>query len=97
MISRVHVAVDPISEAAGYNKMTTLIHIHMKDGKQIDGRADFAKGSPAIPMSFDDVAAKFMDCAAYAKWPMAKAKQVVEMTRKLEDVQDMRKLTALLG
>ena len=97
MIARVKVAVDPVSEAAGYNKMTTLIHIHLKDGRTIDGRADFAKGSPAIPMSYDDVAAKFMDCAAFAKWPINKARQVVLMTRTLQDVSDMRKLTALLG
>jgi hypothetical protein len=48
-------------------------------------------------MSYEEVAAKFLDCAAFAKWPTAKAKQVVEMARKLEEIQDIRKLTALLG
>jgi len=43
------------------------------------------------------VAAKFLDCAAFAKWPAAKAQSVVEMTRTLQQLPDVRKLTALLG
>jgi len=97
MISRVKFGVDPVAEAAGYNKMTTILKIHLKDGRSITGRADFGKGSPAIPMSFDDVTGKFLDCAAFAKWPVAKAKSVVEMARAIEMVPDMRQLTALLG
>ncbi len=97
MIARVKFGADPVAEAAGYNKMTTILRLHLKDGRVIQGRADFGKGSPAIPMSYDEVAAKFLDCAAYAKWPMPKANAVVEMVRKLEQVPDVRKLTALLG
>jgi 2-methylcitrate dehydratase PrpD len=97
MISRVKFGVDPLAEAAGYNKMTTILKIHLKDGRVISGRADFGKGSPAIPMSFGDVTEKFLDCAAFAKWPAAKAKSVVEMVRAIEKIPDMRQLTALLG
>jgi 2-methylcitrate dehydratase PrpD len=97
MISRVKFGVDPVAEAAGYNKMTTILNIHLKDGRVISGRADFGKGSPAIPMSFQDVTEKFLDCAAFAKWPAAKAKSVVEMARAIEKIPDMRQLTALLG
>ncbi|MEO8049224.1 MAG: MmgE/PrpD family protein [Acidobacteriota bacterium] len=97
MISRVKFGVDPVAEAAGYNKMTTILKIHLKDGRVIQGRADFGKGSPAIPMSIDDVTAKFLDCAAFAKWPLSKATSVVEMARAIEKVSDMRQLTALLA
>jgi 2-methylcitrate dehydratase PrpD len=97
MISRVKFGVDPVAEAAGYNKMTTILKIHLKDGRIIGGRADFGKGSPAIPMSFEDVTEKFLDCAAFAKWPAAKAKSVVEMARAIEKIPDMREVTALLG
>jgi 2-methylcitrate dehydratase PrpD len=97
MISRVKFGVDPVAEAAGYNKMTTILKIHLKDGRLITGRADFGKGSPAIPMSFEDVTEKFLDCAAFAKWPASKAKSVVEIVRSIENVPDMRQLTALLG
>ena len=46
-------------------------------------------------MSYDEAAAKFLDCTAFAKWPVAKAKATVEMVRRLEDAQDLRALTAL--
>jgi 2-methylcitrate dehydratase PrpD len=96
MIERVHFYVDPEAEKAGFDKMTTIIKITLKDGRTISGRADFGKGSPTDPMSYDDVAEKFRGCAAYAEWPNSKANQVIDMVRKLEDVSDVRTLTALL-
>jgi 2-methylcitrate dehydratase PrpD len=95
MIRRVDFGVDPVAEAAGYNKMTTIIEIKLKDGSVISGRADVAKGNPANPMSYDEVAAKFLDCAAFAKWPGAKGKTIVEIVRKLEDAPHLGALTAL--
>ena len=96
MIQRVHFGVHPEAEAAGYNKMTTIIDIKLQDGMTISGRADFGKGSPVDPMSFDDVAGKFQDCASFAKWPKQKADRLVEMVRKLETVGNVRDLTALV-
>ena len=95
MIRRIDFGVDPVAEAAGYNKMTTLMRIKLKDGRTISGQAEVAKGHPLNPMSYDEVAAKFLDCAAFAKWPAAKAKSVVDMVRKLENVPDVRRITAL--
>ena len=48
-------------------------------------------------MSYADVAGKFLDCAAFAKWPTARANATVELVRKLESLSDCRKLTALLA
>ena len=95
MIGRVRFYVDPEAEQAGYDKMTTILKITMKDGRTFSGRADFGKGSPSNPMSYDEVAEKFRGCAAFAEWPSAKANQVIDMVRKLEDVTDVRALTAL--
>ena len=97
MVSRVHLGVHPAAEAAGYNKMTTIIEIRLKDGKTITGRTDFARGSPAIPMTFEEVADKFQDCAAFARWPHEKAKSAVGLVRKLENLADVRTLTALFA
>jgi 2-methylcitrate dehydratase PrpD len=95
MIERVRFYVDPEAEQAGYDKMTTILKITLKDGRIISGRADFGKGSPSNPMSYDEVAEKFRGCAAFAEWPMAKANEVIELVRKLEDLPDVRTLTAL--
>jgi 2-methylcitrate dehydratase PrpD len=97
LIERVHFGVNPVAEAAGYNKMTTIIEIRLQDGRTVAGRADFAKGSPAIPMSFDEVGAKFLDCAAFAKWPSQRAKATIELVRRLETLTDVRTVTALLS
>jgi 2-methylcitrate dehydratase PrpD len=95
MIERVRFYVDPEAENAGFDKMTTILKITLKDGRTISGRADFGKGSPTDPMSYNEVAEKFRGCAAFAEWPTAKTNQVVDMVRKLEDVADVRTLTAL--
>ena len=95
MIGRVRFYTDPEAEKAGFDKMTTILRITMKDGRVISGRADFGKGSPANPMSYDEVAEKFLGCAAFAEWPTSKANQLIEMVRKLEDVSDVRTMTAL--
>ena len=95
MIKRVHFYADPEADAAGYDKMTTIIKIHLKDGRVLTGRADFGKGSPADPMSYEEVAEKFRLCADFAQWPAGKSQQIVEFVRTLESASDMRKLVAL--
>ena len=95
MVDRVRFYVDPEAEKTGYDKMTTILKITLKDGRTISGRADFGKGSPINPMSYDEVADKFRGCAAFAEWPAAKANQIINLVRKLEDLPDVRTLTAL--
>jgi 2-methylcitrate dehydratase PrpD len=97
MIERVEFHVHPEAEAAGYDKMTTILEIERTDGSTITGRADFGKGSPANPMSYDEVAQKFRGCAEFGHWPAAIATKIVEMVRGLEEVPDVRSLTALLA
>jgi 2-methylcitrate dehydratase PrpD len=96
MIRRVNFYVDPEAEKAGLDKMTSILKIHMKDGKVLSGRAEFAKGSPSNPMSYDEVADKFRGCADFAKWPKDKTEAVISMVKSLENVPDMSKLTAAL-
>ena len=69
----------------------------MKDGRTISGRADFGRGSPADPMSYEEVAEKFLGNAAFAKWPKEKAETIVNLVRTLARVDDARKLVALCG
>lgn len=97
MIRRVEFGVHPEAEAAGYDKMTTIIDIRLRDGRTISGRADFGKGSPANPMSYDEVAEKFFGCAEFAGWDRDRAAQVVETVRDLESLESVRNLTALVA
>lgn len=96
MIEKIDFGVHPEAEAAGYDKMTTIIDIELTDGRRVSGRADFGKGSPANPMSYDEVADKFRGCADFASWDRGKAGAVVDMVRDIETLDSIRKLTALL-
>jgi 2-methylcitrate dehydratase PrpD len=96
MIGRVNFYVDPEAEAAGFDKMTSIVKIHLQGGKVIPGRAEFAKGSPANPMSYDEVADKFRGCAEFAKWPGKKTESVITLVKSLETLPDVNQLSALL-
>jgi 2-methylcitrate dehydratase PrpD len=96
LLRRVNFYVDPEAEKAGLNKMTSIIRIHMKDGATISGRAEFAKGHPANPMSYEEEADKFRGCAEFAKWPAAKTESVIQMVRSLDKAPDINKISAAL-
>jgi 2-methylcitrate dehydratase PrpD len=96
MIPRVNFYVDPEAEQAGFDKMTSIVKIYLKDGRVISGRAQFAKGSPANPMSYGEVADKFRGCADFAKWPSKKTEEIIEAVKSLERAPDLTNLTAAL-
>jgi 2-methylcitrate dehydratase PrpD len=97
MIGRVNFYVDPEAESAGFDKMTSLLKIHLKDGRVITGRADFAKGSPVNPMSFEEAAAKFKGCAEFAEWPKDKTEKLITYIKALEIARDVSALSPLLS
>jgi 2-methylcitrate dehydratase PrpD len=97
MIEKVQFGVHPEAEAAGYEKMTTLIDIELDDGRTISGRADFGKGSPANPMSDEELAGKFRECAAWGGLPKPNAEKVVDAVFNLEKLKSIRELTRLLA
>lgn len=96
MIEKIDYGVHAEAEAAGYEKMTTLIDIELADGRKIGGRADFGKGSPANPMSDDELANKFRECAAWGRLPKAHTENVIELVFSLEKLRNISALTKLL-
>jgi 2-methylcitrate dehydratase PrpD len=79
-----------------YTLVTSFVEIEMNDGRKLGGRIDYGKGSKANPMSDDEVAEKFRLCAEYAGLPGDRADKVIEMVKRLEELADVRELTALL-
>jgi 2-methylcitrate dehydratase PrpD len=97
MIGKIEFGVHPEAEAAGYEKMTTIIDIELKDGRIISGRADFGKGSPANTMSDEELADKFRECAAWGKLSKANAEKVIDLVFSLEKAKGVRELMRLLA
>jgi 2-methylcitrate dehydratase PrpD len=97
MIERVNFYVSDEAERAGYDKMTTIIDLHLKDGRTVSGRADFGKGSPSNPMSYDEVAEKFRGCADFARWPRDSTEAMVALVADLERVEDVGRIGRLLA
>jgi len=86
-------------EAAGngWHLWTTFLDVTLKDGKTHSVRADAAKGSASMPMSEEEVAEKFRDCAAFAGMRAADVEKAIDLILNLEKVADIRTLTALLA
>ena len=96
MIRRVDFGVHPQAEAAGFDKMTTIIEIELNDGRVLKGVADFGKGSPANPMSDEELMQKFGECAKWGGLNDSTAQRVIECVWRIELLQDLRELTRLL-
>jgi 2-methylcitrate dehydratase PrpD len=97
MIERIDFGVHPEAEAAGYEKMTTIIDIELTDGRKIGDRADFGKGSPTNPMSDSELADKFRECAAWGRLPRGNADRVIDAVFGLEKLKSIRELMRLLA
>lgn len=96
MLRKVNFYIDPEAEKAGLNKMTSILRIHLKDGRIISGRAEFAKGHPSNPMSYEEEADKFRGCAEFAKWPSAKAETVIQLMKTFDSLPDIGRIAAAL-
>ena len=97
MMRKIKFFIDPEAEAAGFDKMTSIIKITLQSGSVIRGRAIFGKGSPANPMSFDETATKFRGCAEYAQWPATSTEAIISAVAALESLSDVRHLAPLLS
>jgi 2-methylcitrate dehydratase PrpD len=87
---------DEEAEAKGYTLWTTFLDIKLKGGRTLSARVDVAKGSATLPMSEEEVARKFRECAEFAGWPANKAEKIIDLVLHLENVEDIRDLTRLL-
>jgi 2-methylcitrate dehydratase PrpD len=96
MIGRVDFGVHPEAEAAGFDKMTTIIEVELDDGSKFSGRADFGKGSPANPMTDDELSEKFRQCAAWGGLDKARTEEILKVVWKIEGLNDVNELTKLL-
>jgi len=92
----VEFGVHPEAEAAGFDKMTTIVEIELNDGTIIKGSADFGKGSPANPMTDGELADKFRQCADWGGLDGGRAQSIIDLVWRIDELQDVGELTRLL-
>ncbi len=97
MIARVDFGVHPEAEAAGFDKMTTVVEVTLDDGSVVRGVADFGKGSPANPMSDDELSEKFRECAAWGGVDRHRADTLLGLLWTIDELPDVRALTRQLS
>ena len=50
-----------------------------------------------MPMDYDEVAQKFLENCEFAQFDLGKARQVIDLVRRIEELRHIGELTALLG
>jgi len=96
MIEKIDFGTHPEAEAAGFDKMTTIVEIETDDGRVVKGVADFGKGSPANPMSDAELSDKFRQCAAWGGFDRERTERVLDLAWRIETLNDVGELTKLL-
>lgn len=72
------------------------VEVRLRDGRSETIRIDKAPGAPSRELSWDDLRAKFTDCAKQSNTGEAKADQAFAAIQQLEALQDVNSLVDLL-
>lgn len=76
-----------------------LVEITVKSGQKYSKEVIFAYGHPENPISKEDLAAKFRDCASHSvtSLPRDRVDKIIETLNRLEEVTDMGQVIQLLA
>jgi 2-methylcitrate dehydratase PrpD len=79
--------------------LPAAVDIKTQDGKLYSKQVDFAFGTQANPMTFNDVILKFKECCQYSARPipMENQEKVIRMVENLEGIDDVGRIARLLG
>lgn len=100
LASRVRVEVDPAIERTYPAKRTAALDLTTTDGRLLKAEVPIARGEPEIPLSQDDVEAKFLDNARLALPPAVcdeQARAIVEEVRALDTRASCGRLLDLMA
>ena len=88
MIKRVHTYHSPEIEAKGSERMRSLVEVRLKDGRTFQREAFTSRGQPDRPMSREELATKFAECAqaTLSQERISKALEVIYRVEELPNV-----------
>jgi 2-methylcitrate dehydratase PrpD len=99
MMSVIHCNIDPEIDAfcpAGFDG--ARIVVSTRDGRQLETRLDYARGTPQNPMTMDEIVTKFRSCVPFSAKRMddRKVDRLIDMVASLEHLESVRDLVSLL-
>jgi 2-methylcitrate dehydratase PrpD len=92
MVKTIH---SPDIAAMGTDKMRSIVEVELKNGKVINKLAEDARGTPEKPLTEKDVYGKFIECTSF-HYDQEKSDTIFDNLKKIEKMDDIRDLTALL-
>lgn len=97
LIAKVKIEVDTAHQdvARGTFPMPGDVSIVERNGRETRRQVSFVKGHPRNPMSYDDVAGKFLACSRFARPEWTGAPAVIERVSRLEALPDVAELVPL--
>jgi 2-methylcitrate dehydratase PrpD len=97
MAQKVETTLDKSMDRHGVGP--SRVTVTMADGKSYTEHIEHCLGSMERPMTLDDIAKKFRECAACAVKPLKKdsVEKVIEMVGRLETLEDAADIIRLVG
>ena len=97
MMARIEVdlRIGSQNDERGTFPMPGIVTVIERNGRATQRTVDYVKGHPKNPMSYEDVAGKFLDCARFGRPDWARAEEVVETVRDLERIEDAGRIVRL--
>ncbi len=87
--ARVAMHVDPSLDASAPSLTQARVSVRLRDGRVLTASANGARGYPDRPASDEELATKFLSCAARAL-PESRARQLLAALKRIEGVSDIR-------
>ena len=94
-MERVRTEFDPEIEALGWDKMRSRVEITLRDGVKLIRNSGGYRGGPDLPLSDDELQAKFHDCTEELLAPSTRH-EIFETTASLETLDDIQDLVSLV-
>ena len=94
-MKKVKTILDPEVASMGTEKMRSIVEVELQDGRVLRKLADTARGTPEKPLKDAEIDDKFRQCAGFVL-DEKRIIQVLDLTRDLDIIPDIKQLTLLL-
>ena len=95
LLEKIHLSVDKSLKASNEGGRPCRVTLRLRNGQTYSREVEHAKGSPEVPMTANEIEAKFSECACRVL-SESSTRRAFESIRNLETLADIRPLCELL-